>query len=338
MIDGHGDDTYKYAGKIISNFSSNILKQPSDDIYHIVRESVELIGSYPEPDAQTLRELLAHRLSISPECIGVTNGATEAIYLIAGVLNKKHSHVVVPTFSEYQDACGINQHKISFITSIEQLPPGSQVCWLCNPNNPNGTVYNKEKLFEHFEQQPNTIFIIDQSYAAFTLIPTPTAKEICQYPNVVGIFSMTKEHAIPGLRLGYFVAHKQMAERIKQQQMPWSVNQIALEVGKFLVSTPQKNKGLIIQTLKETSWLMKEIASLPICKYVHPSQTHYFLCQLNQPLSTSLKEYLVRHHGILIRDASNFKGLDRHFIRIATQTHPENISLLNAINQWNTMI
>lgn len=64
-----------------------------------------------------------------------------------------------------------------------------------------------------------------------------------------------------------------------------------------------------------------------------PSDTHILLCRLKNAKASFLKDNLARHHGILIRDASNFAGLDDTYFRIAVQTPAENNQLINAITQ-----
>ena len=67
---------------------------------------------------------------------------------------------------------------------------------------------------------------------------------------------------------------------------------------------------------------------------VWDSDTHFMLVRLRFGKASALKEYLAEKHGILIRDASNFEGLDEHFFRIATQTPEENNRLVEAIAEW----
>ena len=67
---------------------------------------------------------------------------------------------------------------------------------------------------------------------------------------------------------------------------------------------------------------------------VWETQTHFMLVCLRFGKASALKEYLAEKHGILIRDASNFEGLDERFFRIATQTPEENDRLVDAIAEW----
>ena len=70
------------------------------------------------------------------------------------------------------------------------------------------------------------------------------------------------------------------------------------------------------------------------CVTTWPSDTHILLCKLRMGKSSALKEYLAEKHKILIRDASNFNGLDDTFFRIAVQGVEEDNILLDAIEEW----
>lgn len=334
MLNGHGDDIYSYNREIVSNFSSNIYgRQDLSDLKSHLCSCLGLIQSYPEPDAHSLAVLLNEKHNIDIDNICVTNGATEAIYLIAQAFRGSKSGIVTPTFSEYEDACAINEHKISFSASLDEISRNNELIWMCNPNNPTGSVYHKEYLDKFISEHPDICFVIDQSYEAFTHTKYVfTAEEASKYKNVILLHSLTKQYAIAGLRLGYITTPTHLTKRIKQYRMPWSVNALAVEAGKFLL---RENKSYfnLENYLAETNRFMTELNDIEGL-VVLPTNTHFFLCELINRKASDLKQFLIEEHGILIRDASNFRGLDEHFFRIATQSPKENDSLVKAIQKW----
>lgn len=335
MLRGHGDDIYEYEGRIASNFSSNIYnRQDLSGLQKHLCERISQIHSYPEPDAHSLALLLSHKLAIDTDNICVTNGATEAIYLIAQLFSGEQSVIITPTFSEYEDACLINKHEISYAASLHQINlEAGLVVWMCNPNNPDGSVYHKEYLNKFIAAHPEVYFVVDQSYQAFTsndYVLNP--QEAIGHKNLILLHSMTKSYAIPGLRLGYITACKELIDRISVYRMPWSVNQLAVEAGKYLLTTDSP-PFCLEEYLAETNRLMSELSSIDGL-VVLPTNTHFFLCELIKKKAADLKQYLIENHGILIRDAANFRGLDEHFFRLATQSPNENNTLVKAIKEW----
>lgn len=199
MIEGHGDDTFRYGTKIRHNFSTNICS--GVDHTGLMAHLASLAGkisSYPEPSPRSVEKLLADEAGIDGDgCVMVTNGATEAIYLIAQMLRDRKSAIVGPTFREYQDACAIHGHSISHVTSLSAIPRDADAVWLCNPDNPTGKVSDKTELLALTDRHRNTIFIIDQAYSNYTALPLLTPAEVIGKENVVTLHSLTKRFAIP---------------------------------------------------------------------------------------------------------------------------------------------
>lgn len=345
MIEGHGDDTYKYNRPITSNFSSNVYGAVDLSLLkaHLCR-CIDGIGNYPEPEPYTLEACIAARYGLAARSVCVTNGATEAIYLIAQTFRGTNTAILQPTFSEYADACLMHGHRITSLYRLPdkkedyRLPPETRMLWLCNPNNPTGTVVDEHHLSELVRHNPQVCFVIDQSYEYFTLRPLWTAARAAEFPNVLLLHSMTKRYAIPGLRLGYVTADTGLLARLRSHRMPWSVNRLAIEAGLFLteqeVSSDAPSMASDIPSyLRETARLRAALESLGGLE-VWPTETHFMLVCLRFGKAAALKHYLAGTHGILIRDASNFEGLDERFFRIATQTPAENDRLVEALRQW----
>ena len=122
MIEGHGDDAYKYKA-IKINFSSNVYNHVDHSgLHQHLFQQMESIRTYPEPEPYSLEKVLAKRFHLSSEEVCVTNGATEAIYLIAQTFRNQISAILMPTFSEYADACRLHGHKVVPIYNLNRLP------------------------------------------------------------------------------------------------------------------------------------------------------------------------------------------------------------------------
>lgn len=334
MINGHGDDLYHYTRTILSNFSSNVYNHLDHRIlFEKLKENMQKVCSYPEPEPLSLEKAFAGLLHVAAEEVCVTNGATESVYLIAQAFKGKKSAIWMPTFSEYADACLLHGHGILPFYTIDSLPSEARLVWLCNPNNPTGEVREASALTKLIESNPQKIFIIDQSYEMFTLQRVLSSKEGVRFPNVILIHSLTKQYAIPGIRLGYMTACKNLLRDIRLQRMPWSVNSLAVEAGFHAIEEQLKPTIDIPLYLKEKERLEKALLKTGIVEIWH-SDTHFMLIRLRYGKAPALKDYLASEHGILIRDASNFEGLDERFFRIATQTPEENDQLVKAIEKW----
>lgn len=330
MIKGHGDDLYRH-GPIRANFSSNVYNATErQGLLDHLHKRLDSIGSYPEPEPYSLEKGLADYHGIAADSISVTSGATEAIYLIAQAFRGSSSAVVVPTFSEYADACRLHSHRVDFISKPEEASSRYDMVWLCNPNNPTGRVWKASELYRIVRECPSTIFIVDQSYEYFSTAEVLGTKEAISLPNLLLLHSLTKRFAIPGLRLGYLTAHASLTERIRVCRMPWSVNALAIAAGEYLVQQGFPTSIPLAELHAETERLRTAIGSMAGYE-VEPTDTHFMLVRCRHHSAADLKAVLADQYGLLIRDASNFEGLDTHCIRIATQTREQNDWLIDAL-------
>ena len=354
MLTGHGDDIYKYKD-IRINFSSNVYNHfCHDGLYAHLASRMDCIRNYPPPTPSELEKEIASLHNLSPENVIVTNGATEAIYLIAQAFAQASSLILQPTFTEYEDACKQYQKPPSHprgsllyttdpskwdtllkeLLLSKELPLGGLggfLFWLCNPNNPTGQVIPKPILESAIASHTNIIFVIDESYAPFTKEPLIGCRN--QFPNVILLHSMTKEFAIPGLRIGYITGPASLLSRIRECRMPWAVNQLAIEAAHYLLAHKSDYLLDLDALMKERERMARELSAIDGIT-VYPSDTHILLCRIEGTTASELKDFLANNHGILIRDASNFQGLDEHYFRIAVQTFEENTHLLNILKEW----
>ena len=333
MIDGHGDDAFRYGGRVRVNFSTNIHQRVDHSglLAHLAAVG-DIFSSYPEPEPRSLEHFLAGEAGVGDDCVMATNGATEMIYLLAQSRSGGHSAVVAPTFREYQDACGIFRHEVTFLSSIRDIPRDADMLWLCNPNNPTGRVTGRTELLEAVDSRPGTLFVIDQAYADYSVREVLSPRDVVSRDNIVSLHSLTKRFAIPGLRVGYAMGRASALDRVRRLRMPWSVNSVASEASRYLLAHccdyAIDHAGLNAESVR----IAESLNGMGISS--EPTDCNFFLAELPTGKASSLKEWLVEHHGILIRDASNFEGLgDRHF-RIAAQGRRENDELINAIREW----
>lgn len=334
MIHGHGDDLYKY-NNVEINFSTNIFNHFDHyRLFTFLADNLSSITSYPEPTPVSLERTIAESLGIKADYVMAANGATEAIYLIAQCLKDKMAHILQPTFSEYADACKMYGCKTISISSVKDTDSfgANDIVWLCNPNNPTGNTMDYESLYNIIRCNPQATFIIDQSYSAYTTKKTLLADDAIELGNVLLLSSMTKDFGIPGIRLGYVIGNGEILDRVRRYRMPWAVNSLAIKAGIFLIKHQAEYHIDAAALCKEREWIAEQMRNIDI--KTCPSDSNMLLCELPSRSARSLKEYLVTEHGILIRNASNFKGLSERHFRIAIQTRDENIKLIKALKEW----
>lgn len=338
MLYGHGDDFYNAKGEVKVNFSSNVWHGANlEKLKEHLNEKFDMLTRYPEPDAITLKRLLARRHEVNEENIVVTNGSITAFYLIAQAWRGAESTIFIPSFAEYEDACRLHEHTINFFSNDEDLSElsleGQDFCWICNPNNPDGKLIHRTELLRLIEANPETLFVIDQAYVAFTTEEMLKPSDVKTHKNLILVHSISKAYNIPGLRIGYVMADEAITERLNQYIIPWSVNAVAVEASKYILIHPAQFTLPIRKWQRETSDLIYQLRKLDGVE-VLPTSTTFFLMRLKKGTAASLKQYLLEQEGILIRDASNFRGLDETYVRLSTQRTEQNDLLVEGIKRW----
>ena len=328
MLNGHGDDRYQFDKKIIADFSSNVYYEGlSAGLKQQLTRSLDKLNNYPEVNAKSLQQALAAWHALTPAQVLVTNGATEAFYLVAHAYRNKSATILIPAFAEYEDACKANDISVQYITEIQDFY-STDLVFFGNPNNPTGTVLPTALLSNILKTNPDTVFVIDEAYVDFTTEKISMVAHISDYSNLIIIKSLTKTYSIPGLRLGYLLTHTANINHILQYKMPWSVNALAIEAGLYI---SQHKTSLPLDTLlHDTKELMQSLSQYVT---VFDSHTNFFLCHTDKGDAADLKLFLI-NEGVLIRDAANFKSLNAGHFRIATQTRDKNALLVKLIKEW----
>jgi threonine-phosphate decarboxylase len=356
MIIGHGGNIKDLAEKLgcavedIIDMSSNLNPLgPPETIEKVICDNLIKIRSLPEPDALTMRKGFADFHGIDHTQVVAGNGTTWFIYTIPQALGSKKVIIAGPTYSDYKDACLM--HKIDFqhciakesnqfdldIDEISKMAKKADTIFICNPNNPTGSLILREKLEYLIQKHEKTVFIVDESYLPFV----DHANEYSLvsktgYENLIVLSSMSKIFRIPGLRTGFLSGGKGLCQKIMAYYQPWSVNSLAQAVIEHIFDYPEKIEPFFRKTrayIKEEKQIFLE--NLKGTKGINffETSTYFILARLiNGATSKDFCENLGRHK-ILIRDCSNFFGLSDKYIRFSLKERQINEHLAELIKQ-----
>jgi histidinol-phosphate aminotransferase len=302
-----------------------------------VREAIAAaaLDAYPDRCSTALRHRLAETWSIAPRSVLVGNGASELLGLVGQTALRPGDDVVIlgPTYGEYRriaslfgartialaaaESADFRHEPNAIAAAVDRIRP--RLAFICNPANPTGTLLAAETIVDWTRRFPETLFCIDEAYLAFTagarsLIETPA-------PNRIVVRSMTKDHALAGIRLGYAVGPPEWIDGLAAAQTPWSVSAFAHAAGFAVLDDPEHLRRSLDRLAEAKRDLVAEL--IGIGRRPVPSATHYMLVDVGDGSATRLA--LLRN-GILVRDAASF-GLPGH-IRISTRRPEVNARLI----------
>ncbi len=348
----HGGNIYEeLSGKELLDFSINInpLGMGKAGEKRLKQLTAKELSVYPDYQYSRLAKsiLQVHRIdSLSTDNIACSNGASQIIYSLFPALKWQKILAFAPTFSEYEKAASLygckvdkfylkEEYGFSLETAIAELinevkGPEYDALFLCNPNNPTGTVVDSERLFELIDWcEKNKIFlIIDHCFIEFTNIDEKKINEHALTSEwVLIIKATTKIFSMAGIRLGYCMSkNKALISSLKKYIPPWSVSTVAQLVGESVMSEYDEHVKKTQQNIAvEKAFLMEKLAEI---EGIIPFEGSGNFILFKGPIS--LQEKLI-NEGILIRSCANFIGLSEDFYRTAVFNRNENKKLIEAI-------
>lgn len=297
------------------------------------------LDHYPDREALALRRALANHLSLPVEQIVAGNGTAELIWLTVFAFLRPRDLVLVigPTFGEYARCARLAGSQVIMLDLLDDddftlSPPlvdlilrdkKPRLIFICNPNNPTGSFIERESIGRWADDNPGTLFVVDEAYLAFTSGHSSVID--LGRDNILTLRSMTKDHALAGLRLGYAAGPLPLVEAIARMRPPWNVNALALAAGLAALNDPDHLSHTLNKLTMAKVELLAGLHHLGL--FPRPSATHYFIVDVAG--GAVFRRRLLKRFRIQVRDCASF-GLPA-YIRIATNRPEENARLLDAI-------
>ena len=331
----------------ILDFSANINPWTSSlGVEKIVKDNLADIYRYPDPQCTRLIKQISQYLGVARENILAGNGSTELIYLAARALSPRRALIFAPTFFEYERALRTSggEPKFLFLKESQGFSVNTQriieetkdveAVFICNPNNPTPTFFSKGELLEvvKITEERRIALILDESYLDFKYPGESLVEEAQETRHLLVLRSFTKFFAIAGLRLGYGVGGRHLIEKMAGLKEPWTVNCLAQAAGTYLLRNEENMKKIREAVNKESEFLYGELSRIAALK-PYPPEANFILVKVERGTSSrKLQEDLARR-GILIRDCSNFAGLNDTFFRVSVRKREENLRLIDSLRE-----
>lgn len=315
------------------------------------------LRAYPDRDLHSLRQVIAAHHGLDPAWVLPGNGAAELFTwaardaAAAGV-----SLLPAPGFADYPRALACwggawrpmplpLQWGDGFPQPFPRMERAGDaaVLWLTNPHNPTGQLWSRpslEPLLESF-----ALVICDEAFLPLTPPGLGEAESLipllARHPNLVVIRSLTKLHAIAGLRLGYALGHPDRLRRWAGWRDPWPINGLATAAGEALLRSPTRAKRWQQRVARwvdqDGAWLQDALGAIPGLQPL-PSATNFLLVRAvardgSAHDLVAVREALKMRHRILLRDCRSFDGLDRSWLRIGLQGRRANRRIVEALRQ-----
>lgn len=327
----------------VLDFSSNVNPLgPARAAKTAIIQNLGLAGTYPDSDSKNLKKSLGLYTGVPVSRIIVGNGATEIIYNFARAFLSGSTPVLVtaPTFGEYEAAARLAGAPVSFFRTMnlrDDLPkflskiPRNGCVFVCNPNNPTGTLVNKSHMRQILcrAMQRRTLVFADECFMELVQgRPESVLRLAARHENLFVLRSLTKSFALAGLRIGYGVGPKSIISVLDRIRIPWNVSGLAQAAAQAALAQPSYLDRARRLIQREARFLHDGISGIPKLECLE-SRANFILVRTKTD-STRLQQRLLRRN-ILVRDCKSFRGLAGRYIRIAVKTRRENKKLIKAL-------
>lgn len=343
----HGGDIYH--NKIMIDFSTNtnFAGMPPGVIYAAM-EGVLHSDRYPDTSCQELREAIGSALGVSKDWIVCGNGAADLIFSLVLALKPKNALLPIPAFYEYEQALRTVECDIEYALLreeegfhiqedfLDKISADTDMIFLCNPHNPTGNLIDQEILKKIIDCcEVNGIWlVIDECFMDFIedKHDNSVLEQLAYTKHLFILKAFTKLYSMPGLRLGYGICpNEKLLKHMRKVSQPWSVSIPAQLAGIAALQEVEYVVNSLENIRRERAYLINELLRLNV--KVYGSKANYIFFRGEPGLYD-----LCLEEGILIRDCSNYKGLEAGYYRICVNNREENEQLIEVFEEiYNTI-
>jgi histidinol-phosphate aminotransferase len=304
---------------------------PLEEAVEAAAQELPRSNFYTDRYSQPLREAIARYCSVPVDYVHINAGSEVILRQLVSRFGDR-THLVVPTFALFEQIARATtftflREEDAFVPDMSglEIPNGTTLAVIVNPNNPNGAVLNLQDRTDLLECHPETMFLVDEAFIEFggqsvtNLVP--------RYPNLVVTRTFSKAFSLAGFRVGYAVAPLVVTEWLNSSNDAYPL----ARASEAAAIASLEHLGAIMQRVALLkSWsrdFSTSLASLGIKTF--PTETYFFLGQVPGMTGQMFASELLKH-GVLVK-ALDQKGLPDNFVRFTTSTPENNAKALAAI-------
>lgn len=296
---------------------------------------------YPDPNQNTLRELIAEWRGVRKQNVFTGVGSDEGIDLLLRIFcrpGKDRILTVPPTYGMYKVAAQINEIDVdnvildeNFQPKVDEIldavTPNTKLLFLCSPNNPTGNSFDADKITRLVEEFAG-IVVLDEAYIDFSNRDS-WAPKIADYPNLVILQTMSKSLGLAGIRLGITLAPEGIIKYMMSVKAPYNVNRLTSEKAIEGLQNLDTVQFHVEAIKKERKKLRDQLNELSAVKKVYASDANFLLAKTEN--AKVIYQKLIER-DIIVRYRGD-EPLCDNCLRITVGTPDENAQLISALKE-----
>jgi len=332
--------------EVIKLASNETSVGPSPLAVEAIKKEVENINLYPEATSKLLREKLADKLKIDKEMIIYGNGADDVIDLIGMAFIDEGDEVITceTTFPAYRTAVKIMGGKFILVKLkdfrfdleeiIKRINEKTKMIFLCNPNNPTGTIITKEEVSAFMRKVPQDVIVVfDEAYYDYVEDKNypNSLSYILEGKNVIVIRTFSKIAGIAGVRVGYAIAKKDLIGYLRRVVNPFTTNRLAQVAALASLDDEKHYKEVLRSNHEGKKYLYNELKKLEL--FYVPTEGNFIFINVEEDSEVIFDRLLKK--GVIIRPGKPYGCTN--FIRVTIGTAYENQKFIQAIREMKNI-
>lgn len=315
---------------------------PSPMAVKAIEKALSELNRYPDGSGHDLVMKLSKHLGISSDNIVLGNGSDEIIEMLTTAFLVPGDEVIIPapSFLMYEISAKSAGAKLLFVplrslsidldAIAEAITDKTRLIFLCNPNNPTGTVISKKGFEQFIKKVPGDIIIVmDEAYMEF-IRDKDYAKGIdyinSEY-NVVTLRTFSKIYGLAGLRIGYGIMPKYISDILNRIRPPFNASSLAQAGAAAALGDEEFFKKTIKLVHDELDFMYESLGKIGIRFF--PTQSNFFLIDVKKSADDVFESML--RLGVIVRSMTSYGYPE--YIRVSIGLHEENIRFINALEK-----
>lgn len=319
---------------------------PSPKALKAIEDEMKNINRYPESDLRLLQKEFADYSGVKPSQVIIGgDGADEIIDDLAKTFINPDDEFIVPLpsymYYEYllqqygakpiYAKWDLEENKLDVQSILDLISKKTKMIFLCNPNNPTGTLISTEDIKKIAEVSEDILVVVDEAYFEFSGVTNVDL--INEYSNIFIIRTMSKVMGLAGARVGYGLSCEEVIEYIHRIKPVFSLTRLSYIAALTTIQDKEYIKNSIEKGIASREYLYNELCKIDSLK-VFPSKSNFILFGIKDTGFTSheLSEELMKK-GIIVRNCHSFKSLEDYWIRISICTQEDNEKFIKILKE-----
>jgi histidinol-phosphate aminotransferase len=317
---------------------------PFPNAIQAMEEAVKNLNTYPDTSFNEIKDIIAAKYNIDSSYISIAHGSGGILQTIAQTFIEQGDEILLPLetyklYSEISKLMGgiikevpLNKDYTIDLDEIQKkITTSTKLIWLCNPNNPTGTIFDLDAYKRLINNLPDhTWLILDEAYAEFAskhLLPN-SIEDIKKGKNIIAVRTFSKAYGLAGARLGYSISSPKMTSVLETVSEPFNANKVALAGATATLTKDEKYYRECMKAIvKERQFLTDSLKEMGF--QVVKGYTNFVF--FNMPYNAAKISQKLLEKGIIVRPCTGWNYPNA--IRVTIGTSEDNKEFIRALKE-----